>query len=206
MIDQKTAEGDLAFMRALVEDGGFDNRGLGINYLAAGLLYGLQCFLNGALLIWEIEASPLVWMAIGFLPTILFLMVNFYYLWRNRAQPFGTGTARRAIEAAFSGGGIANLILALVFGAVAYQRNDWSVWLLFPVVVCAFQGAIWFAASIIRRRAWYGLTAVGWFVSTVVLSFFIDQPAHYVLILGVGLLLCMALPGYVMLRSPGGKP
>lgn len=206
MINPKTAEGDLAFMRELVEEGHFDSYGIGINYLAAGLLYGSQCLLNGILLVGQIEAPTLVWLAIGILPTALFLTVNISFVWRHRARPFGTGTANRAVQASFAGGGVANLILALVFGAVAHQRGDWSIWFLFPVVVCAFQGAIWFAAAVIRRQVWYGIVAAGWFASTIVLSWVIDQSALYVLILGGVLLLCMAVPGYVSVRQSPQRP
>jgi len=200
-IDPKTAENDLAFMRALVDDQSSGNRSFGINYLAAGVLYGLQCILNALLLASATPVSTLIWLVLGFLPTMLFLCVNFYTIWQNRSQPFGTGTTKRAVNAAFAGAGIANLILALIFGWVAYGRGDWSIWLMFPVVVCALQGAIWFTASILRRRAWQGLTAFGWFISAIILGLLIDQTNEYLLALGVVLLLCMGLPGFIMLRS-----
>lgn len=200
-IDPQTAKDDLAFMRAIVEDHGSGNRSMGLNYLAAGILYGLQCLINGVLIIGEFQVSSLVWMAVGILPTILFLMVNSYTVWQNRAHPFGSGTTRRALEAAFAGGGLANLALALVFGWAAYQKQDWSIWLLFPIVVCAFQGAIWFTATVLRRQVWYGFTAAGWLLSPFLLSAFLDRPGLYVLILGGVLLFCMAVPGYIMARN-----
>jgi hypothetical protein len=200
-IDSKRAADDLAFMRALVEDHGTGNRSFGINYLAAGILYGVQCFTNGLLLVTATEAPTFVWLTIGFLPTILFLIVNFYTIWKERSHPFGTGTTKRALNAAFAGAGIANLILALIFGWAAYQKSDWSIWLLFPIVVAALQGAIWFTVAVLRRRIWQGLTAIGWFISAFCLGFLINEPYKYVLVLGVVLLLCMALPGFIMLRS-----
>lgn len=205
-LDTKKAEDDLAFMRSLVEDSGFDNRSFGINYFAAGLLYGLQCVANAALLITNAEVSTWVWMSVGWLPTILFLIVNFSTVWMNRSQPFGAGTTKRALNAAFAGGGIANLILALIFGWVAYQKQDWSIWLLFPVVVCALQGSIWFTAAILRRHMWHGLTALGWFISAAVLGLLVDQTELYILVLGLALFLCMALPGFIMMRSFSQKP
>lgn len=199
-MDQSSAEGDLAFMRAIVEESGTYDRSFGINYFAAGLLYGLQCFANGILLLGSIEAPSWVWLMIGVLPTVLFLSVNILTIWINRDHPFGTSTAKRAIGAAFAGSGIAILILAGVFGLVAFQRGDWTIWFLFPIVVCALQGAIWFAAAIIRRKLWFGMTAFGWFASTLLLLAFIEQAAAYVTIMGLVLILLMAGPGYIMLR------
>ena len=199
--DQQNAKDDLAFMRAIVSETGNEGRSFGLIYLAAGILYGLQCVLNFILLEGVLPASQLVWLVVGIVPTVLFLGVNFGFVWKDRAAPFGVGTSKRAINAAFAGGGLANAILAMVIGWVAYQRQDWSIWFLFPIVVCAFQGAIWFAAAFIRRRIWYGVTAVGWFVSSFVLGVVLDHVSIYILSLGIILLLCMALPGYIILSA-----
>lgn len=204
-LDPQKAGDDLAFMRSLIDDSGFDNRSFGINYFAAGLLYGLQCLINAALLISEAEVSTWVWMAAGWLPTILFLIINFSTVWIHRAQPFGAGTTKRALNATFAGGGIANLLLALIFGWAAYQAKNWSIWLLFPVVVCAFQGAIWFTAAILRRHMWHGLTALGWFIFAAILGLLIDKTEPYILVLGLALFLCMALPGFIMMHSNSPK-
>jgi hypothetical protein len=200
-LSSKKAEADLAFMRALVDDDGSHNRNFGFIYLIAGLLYGAQCLLNWALLVTNAQVSPLVWMMVGWLPTVLFLIMNFYNSWQNRANPYGNGTTKRAVGAAFTGAGAANFVLALIFGWVAYQKRDWSIWLLFPIVVCALQGAIWLAIAILRRHIWHGLVAIGWFVSAIALGLFIDNVPTYVLILGVALLACMALPGLLILRA-----
>jgi hypothetical protein len=200
-LDPKQAGDDLAFMRALVEENSFNNRSFGINYFAAGFLYGLQCLINALLLISKADFSTWLWMAVGWLPTILFLIINFSTIWLNREQPFGTGTTKRALNAAFAGGGIANLLLALIFGWAAFQAKDWSIWLLFPVVVCAFQGAIWFTAAILRRHMWHGITAIGWFLSAIILGLLIDKTEVYILGLGLALFVCMALPGFMIMRS-----
>lgn len=200
-IDSKTAEADLAFMRALVEDDGSHNRNFGFTYLIAGVLYGAQCLLNWALLVSAAQVPGYVWMLVGWLPTGLFLIMISHNSWQNRENPYGSGTTKRAVGAAFTGAGVANLVLALTFGWVAYQNRDWSIWLLFPLVVCALQGAIWLATAILRRHLWHGITAVGWFASAIALGLVIDTVSTYVLVLGVALLACMALPGFLILRA-----
>ncbi|MFT5775731.1 hypothetical protein [Hyphomonas sp.] len=118
-------------------------------------------------------------MLIGIVPTALFMAVIFYQGWRKRIRSAGAGTTSRAVKAAFTEAGIATIVMALVFGWVAYQRQDWSIWFLYPVVVCALQGA----------------TAIGWFAAAACLGLLIDQTQTYLLALGVALIICMALPG-----------
>jgi len=204
-LDPQKAESDLAFMRALVADDGSHNRSFGYVYLMAGLIYGVQCFLNWGLLVTDAQASPLVWLLIGWGPTFIFLILIFQNSWKHRENPYGNGTVKRAVGAAFSGAGIANAVLAVIFGWVAFQKKDWSIWLLFPVVVCALQGAVWFAAAMLRRHLWYGLTALGWFVAAIILGLVIDDIPNYVLILSIVLFICMALPGFLILRSATQK-
>lgn len=204
-IEQTSAEGDLAFMRAIVEERGSHDRSFGINYAAAGLLYGVQCLLNGWLLLGEIEAPAMVWLAIGILPTVLFIMVNVFSVWKARENPMGVGTARRAMTAAFAGGGIAILILASIFGMIAFERDDWTIWMLFPIVVCAVQGAIWFTTTMIKRELWHGVTSFGWFASCFVLSVFTTDVAAFVVAMGAVLLLLMALPGMLILRATSNQ-
>lgn len=199
--DPTNVESDLAFMRALVKDDGSHNRNFGYIYLIAGVLYGVQCLLNWTLLVVDAQVSTLVWMLVGWVPTIIFLFLIFQNSWKHRDNPYGTGTTKRAVGAAFTGAGIANAVLALIFGWVAYQKQDWTIWLLFPMVVCALQGAIWVATGILRRNVWHGLIATGWFVSAIILGLCIDNVNAYVFVLGVALLGCMALPGLIILRA-----
>lgn len=205
IMNAETARDDLAFMRAIVSEDGSYERGFGLVYGAAGVFYGLQCLINGWMLMAAINASTAVWLTVGFLPTVLFLGVLAYNSWQRRGQPaFGTGASKRALNGAFAGAGIANLVLAALFGWVAYARQDWTIWFLYPVVVAALQGAIWYAATVIRRRFWTGVTAAAWFAATVVLGLLIDDTNAYITALGVVLLVCMALPGYLILRSSAG--
>lgn len=201
-ISKETAQEDLAFMRALVsEDGGWE-RGFGLVYGAAGILYGLQCLINGWMLMAEVAAPSSVWLAVGTVPTLLFTAVAVMNSIQRRGQPaFGTGASKRAVNSAFAGGGIANAVLAATFGLVAYEKGDWTIWFLFPVVVAALQGALWYMAAIIRRSFWAGVTAVAWFVSAVGLGFLINDTNAYVMALGAVLFLCMGLPGYVIFRN-----
>ena len=201
-ISKETAQEDLAFMRALVsEDSGYEKR-FGLIYGAAGILYGLQCLINGWMLMAGINASSAVWIALGIIPTVLFILVMIAGLKNAQGEgAFGTGASKRAVNAMFAGGGIANIVLAAVFGWVAYVRGDWSLWFLFPAVVAALQGAAWCAAAITRRSAWSGMVAAAWFVATVMLGLLINDMHAYLTALGAVMFLCMGLPGYVIVRK-----
>ena len=203
--DAKSASEDLAYMRALVDERGKGFKSGGSLYAAAGLIYGAQCLLTWPTVAGFITFSAFVSLIIGVLPTVLFLALLAYYLWRDRKQMQIKGTASRAIASAFAGAGLANISLVIVFATAAYQRHDFSIWLFYPVVVCALQGAVWYAIAQIQRRIWMGVVATGWLLTAVASGFLIPSPDQYLLLLGLALIALMAIPGYLMMQSAKGE-
>jgi hypothetical protein len=76
-----------------------------------------------------------------------------------------------------------------------------TVWLFYPVVVCAFQGAVWYIAYMIRRKLWLAGVSAGWFASTLALGLLVHQVQWYILVLGAALLFIMGGSGYGLMRS-----
>ena len=189
---------DLAFVKGLVGEGARGRMSGGAVFLAAGLCYGLQC-----LLLWPETMGWFHWgafgMVLGIAPSVIFAAVLGYVLWTNRKDG-QTGVATRAINAAFGSAGLANMFIVAVFAYLAfYVEKNMLIWLLYPAVVCAFQGAVWYIAYMIRRQLWLALVSGGWFITTLALGLLIRTP-HYVLVLGLALTFLMGGSGYAMMR------
>ena len=190
---------DLAFLRALAEGGGESQRATGLALCIGGALYGMQSLAFGALAYGWVTMSEPVQGAISTGVTVAFLIAIGWITWRNRAPQTG-GIVARALNAVFASAGTATLSLLVGFATVALREKSLTIWLLYPCAVFALQGAAWTAAWMLRRRAWLGVVALGWLVSAAVLAVSIGT-AHYPMIAGVALLLFMAVPGRVMMRS-----
>lgn len=202
MNDTNRAESDLAFLKALVEEGSRSQMTGGAAFLAGGLLYGFQCLVQWA------QAVGLTRFSDGFMVvfltaiTVSFLIILGVVVWRER----GVGqraVGMRALNAAFGGAGLANLVLCSVFAVVALRERSQTIWLLYPVTLSVVFGAAWYVAFMMRRRAWLGLVSLGWYVTAVALGILVSvgDVSTYVLAIAIALLLLMALPGAVMLRS-----
>jgi hypothetical protein len=132
---------------------------------------------------------------------VTFVAVLGVVIWRDRKtgqQAVGT----RALNAAFGGAGLANLVLCSVFGFVAWRERSPTVWLLYPVTTSVLLGAAWYVAYMIRRRLWLAGISVGWFATAAGLGGLVSSGsvASYILLLAVALLVLMALPGVAMMR------
>jgi hypothetical protein len=198
--DVRTAEEDLAFLRALVERRDGNAPAWAEGYLAGGLIYGGQMLLHAGQFFGLMPSSGPGALAIGLGPTLVFLPVIVWITWRHRGdRPLAA--AGRAIGAVFGAVGAANLALILVIGWAALQHHSLAVWLIYPACVFILQGAAWMVAWVMRRRAWLGLVAAGWFAFAIAMGLTTDRLGLYVAFCGLGIWTCMALPGWVLMRT-----
>ena len=197
----ESARDDLAFVRALVTEGGQAQASVGEALLAGGLCYGLQCLVQ-SLFAFGVAAPGWLQLAVAIGPTLIFIALIVRISIRDRQQS-NQGVGTRALNAAFGGSGLAALTTAIIFGTLALREKSLFIWLFHPLMVCVVQGTVWYIAFAIRRRPWFGLVSAGWFVSAIGLSLLVADPvsAWFVVLIGVALLLLMALPGWVLLRS-----
>lgn len=197
--DLDTARDDLAFLRALVSEGGQAQGAVGGGLLAGGLCYGLQCIAQWGMLVSGWQGPPLLGLAVGVLPTVIFLAILARLVIRDRKISHN-GIGTRALNAAFGGAGLAAMTTATIFGYLAIRQQSITIWLFHPIMVCVVQGTVWYIAYAIRRRGWIGLVSAGWFASALLLTLLIGSHL-FVLLLAFSLLLLMAFPGWLLMRN-----
>ena len=196
-----SVQADLAFLRALAGDGGTSFlRNFGEVYLATGLCYSIQILGHGAQFAFGWFTETVAATILGFGPTLVVVALIAWLNWRRR-NTSGASTVAKAVGAMFGAVGIANLVMVAVVGVQAWRMHSIQVWLIYPCIVMAFQGAAWTAAWTLRRRGWMGLVGAGWFVTAIAMGAYIPNMAGYLAALFAGLVLFMVLPGYAMMRT-----
>jgi hypothetical protein len=199
--DVSTAQEDLAFLRQLVERGDGNAAGWAEGYFAGGLVYGAQMLMHAGQYFGLLPGAGPVALAIGLGPTLVFVPIIFWIIWRHRADR-PPAAAGRAVAAVFGAVGAANLALIFVIGWSAFKQHSFAVWLIYPACVFILQGAAWLVAFAMRRRGWLSLVAAGWFVFAIGMGLTTDRIDLYLLFCGLGIWGCMALPGWLMMRAP----
>jgi len=200
--DAATARDDLAYLRTLF--GSADILpGFGEGYFAAGLIYGAQMLLHVAQALGWTPSSGLLDLGIGLGPTAVFIPLICWINWRHRQDRPSTAVGR-AVGGVFAAVGLSNVVLAAAIGMVAWREQSLTTWLIYPCVVFALQGAAWFVTALMRRRAWMWAVVAGWWACAIAMAASVQTIFVYVAVAGVGIWLCMALPGWVMIRQ--GRP
>ena len=199
----KTVQDDLAFLRGLA-DGANERGGLGVAggalYGSAGLLYGIQTLSYFAQERGLISLGTTGNIVMAWAPTVIFLILMTIVIVIDRKNP-QRGVTNRAVNAAFSAAGVANLALIIVFAAAANRHKDFHYWLFHPAVVFILQGAVWQVTFVLRRRMWTLWVAIGWILSGVAMGVLIERADLYLLIASFGLFAFMAAPGFFMMRQ-----
>jgi hypothetical protein len=207
MSPSDSARDDLAYLRALVDTPANFQRSFGEAYFAAGLCYGVQMLLHAAQSLGWIGPDGPVGLAIGLGPTVVFIILLTWIIARERASGRGlAGTAAKAISAMLGAIGVANLVLLVVVGVIAWREQSLLVWLIYPCTVLTLQGTAWLVIYAVWRRTWFALVALGWYAAAAggAIAAAFEQMAAFIAIGGVAFLTCMLIPGWVMMRQ--GKP
>ena len=196
-------EADLAFMKAIVQ-GGNNPRAtltLGVAYLAGGLLYGLQCLFHigqvWGIVRWPPLANPSFVVAI----TVAFLIVLTWAVREDRKTGTAGPIVTRTLNAAFSGAGMANLAIIVVFGFGAARDKDFAIWLYYPAMIFALQAAAWFVAYSLKKKPWMLMASIGAWITAVALGLLVREPVTYLYVCTAALFVLFAGPGWIMTRD-----
>jgi hypothetical protein len=202
-MDADKARDDLAFLRALVA-GPEDQWQLqfGKIYAAAGACYSVQMLMHIGQFLGVMPDTGLAAQAIGWGPSVVFLGLLFWIIRRGGGMP-GGGATSRAVGSVFAAVGLANLALCLSIGSVALRLHSQTIWLIYPCVVMVLQGLAWMVAFMLRRKAWLGIIALGWFATGVTMAIFIDNMPGFIAAATVGIVGFMLIPGLHIVRQAG---
>jgi hypothetical protein len=202
-MDADKARDDLAFLRALVA--GPEDRlqqQFGKIYAAAGACYSVQMLMHIGQFLGVMPDQGLAAQTIGWGPTAVFLGILIWITRGGRSMP-GGGATSRAVGSVFASVGLSNLALCVSIGSVALRLHSQTIWLIYPLVVMVLQGLAWMVAFMLRRKAWLGGIALGWFATGVAMAIFIDYLPGYVGAATVGIVGFMLIPGIHLARQAG---
>jgi hypothetical protein len=197
-MDQAThARRDLAFIKAVAEDKGALPAALGWHLIAIGAIYGLD-FIH----IWAIFTGRASWpealQAVPWLPGVIaYIPANIVI--NLRARHMAWGPTARAFGAAWAAMGLM-IVPAVAVLLIGQAQAGFPFYLVWGALAFVLYGGAWAAVAIVRGGRWHWLTASGCFALALLCALLINQSAQW-LVMAAGLLLLVALPGLIILRS-----
>ncbi len=192
-------ETELAYIRALAEQGSIGPMRNGASLVTAGLVYAAAAIAQYLAVLGVLPRmawmSALIWLG----ATAVFAAISFMFRF-NRYSATKTAGGRAA-AAIWSGIGIAIMFFILCLIVIANVLKDFAAvsFLIAPVVLILY-GVGWWVGGAIGGQGWVKWVAFGSFLSAPLITLMAGRPEQ-LLAYAVCLVLFTSVPGVILMRA-----
>ncbi|MDP3405422.1 MAG: hypothetical protein Q8S03_12075 [Brevundimonas sp.] len=198
--DQQAIQDDIAYMRALAQEGQRTPLLVGRYLVTAAVVFG-----TANMGLWAIQSGILnvsswaqLWVSIG--AVVVFVLTLFVLDRRHKVQPGSRSSGNRAVSAAWTGVGYGIFVTWLGLVALAVKSGNWGYMAVMPTVVLVAYGSAWLVGAAMSGKRWMTGTALLSYASAVGVGWFIDSSA-ILLVFNVILVAVALIPGLVLMRQ-----
>jgi hypothetical protein len=200
MADMQSVRDDIAFMRALAEEGRTTPLLGGAIMLTAGLVFGGASLIHFAIAATGAHLTPWIyptlWIGAGGVFTVALQLIKARYRGRAGAQ----SPSNRAMRAVWQGVGSAIFALFVAFAIASWKLDNPVVFALLTSAILALYGAAWVLAAHMSDHKWMGWFAFISFAFAALMPLMLND-ARIFLVYAAALGLTAALPGAILMRQ-----
>ena len=201
---QQTIRDDLAFMRALAEEG---RRAplLGGSILAlGGAVFALASVGHWTILARVVDAPPVMLSVVWGVAFVVFIAGLWTLKARVRRVPGAASPKNRGFGVVWQGLGFAIFAIFVALAVASLRvRSDLPMALLAPVIM-ALYGAGWWVAATLSERGWMRAVSLAAFATSIGLGALVGSAEQF-LVYAAALVVTGLLPGLALMRAePSG--
>ncbi|MFN6980609.1 MAG: hypothetical protein ACK4NU_01640 [Brevundimonas sp.] len=198
--DTQAIQDDIAYMRALAQEGRHAPLLAGPVLVTAAVIFGTANVAQWALLTDVIDASPWapVWLWIG--SGLVFGVALAVLIGRMKGKPGFNSSGNRAVGAAWTAVGYGIFATWLGLMAMGLKTGDWSAMMAMPTVVFVAYGSAWIIGGTMTNTRWMTLTGLGSYVGAVAMGWFAGDMAVY-LVFTLVIFAVALVPGLILMRQ-----
>jgi len=196
----KAIRDDIAFMRALAEEGRQAPLLGGSMLVASGAIYGTASVLQWAILAQVVRVPPVFLMIMWTLAVALHLTLIAVLKRGMGAKPGAGSSGNRAMRNAWMGVGWGCFVIFFALGLASWKTRDINLINFSPSIVLALYGAAWSVAAAMSRLTWLKVVAIASFVGAVLMAALMGSLWIW-LGYAAALYLLALVPGLVLMRQ-----
>ena len=200
--DVKAIRDDLAFLRALAEDGRRAPLTGGSILAAAGAIFGLASVGQWLVLSGRVAASPL-WLPLLWLAAVVLHTVYTIAL-KRRLGAATSPAGARANRDAWNGVAMGCVALFAALAIASWQARTLALLAFAPSIVLVLYGAAWWVSASVAKIPWIRAVAVGSFATALGLAFLVRTPLIWLAYAGALFVLAL-LPGLALMRRAAAR-
>lgn len=192
---------DIAFMRALAQEGSSAPLLGGSILVAAGFYFGVASLVHWALLTGVlVMTTPWIQPVIWFGALAAFLITLTVIRARMKGRPGAATPGNRATGTAWASVGWTIFAIGMSLMVISVRNHDQAPMMAFPSLILGLYGMGWSMAAAMSGKRWLWMTAVGSYAAALLAAWFSTSAAVFLVYAGA-LALLAVLPGYLLMRQ-----
>lgn len=198
--DIRSMKDEIAYIKALAEEGRRTPVLGGGILIAAGLIFGLASAVH-----WLIDAEVLalpptayafLWLgAMAAFFACLFLLIG-----RNKGRPGAGSLVNQAVGAGWMGVGLGIFVMSLSIAVVSWRVDSALLTLIFPSLIFALYGSGWAVSATMSKARWQWWLAIGAWIGAPAIAALVGTQWIW-LAYSAGLMLLALVPGLILVRQ-----
>lgn len=191
---------DIAYMKALAQEGRRAPLLGGSILIAAGLVFGLASIAAYGIDSGILSVSPVAYAFLWGGAGLIFFAVLMLQVRRTTGRPGANSVVNRAGGAGWMGVGLAIFVMALAMTVVSWKTGSDVSFMLFPSLIFALYGSGWAVSATMSDQKWQWTLAISCWIAAPLIAFLTGSPLMW-LAYAAGLFLFALLPGVLLVRQ-----
>lgn len=195
-----TARDDIAYMRAMAQEGRQAPLLNGPIMVAAGLIFGVANLVQWAIVSDFVVVAPIVMLWVWLTAGAAFSAALVFLTRRASRKPGYGSTGNKAVGAAWSALGFGIFVMWLSLMAVGFASGNWDMMWAMPSIVATTYGTAWIISAAFSSQRWMTLVGLISYAGAIACGALIGNPAIY-LVFSVLMVLTGLIPGLALTRQ-----
>lgn len=191
---------DIAYMKALAQEGRQAPILGGAMLVASGLIFGLASLGHWAVVAGVLRIGNAGILGIWLGAVVLYMAVLMVLIGRVKRKAGVRSAANQAARAVWSAIGGSIFALGVAIAVLVWKYPISAEGMLIPSIILALWGTGWAVQAAMARSGWMRLMAITAWVLSPVMALFAGKPEQF-LAYAAALVVCAVLPGLFMMRQ-----
>ena len=191
---------DIAYMKALAQEGRRAPLLGGRVLISAGLIFGLASIVHYGIDSGMIVAPSVAYAVLWGAAMLVFFGVLIVQTRSCDRKPGAQSAANRAASAGWMGVGLAVFVMSLSMFVVGWKMQSDVAFMIFPSLIFALYGSGWALSATMSAQKWQWKLAIGCWIAAPLIAFLTGSPLMW-LGYAAGLFLFALLPGVILVRQ-----
>lgn len=191
---------DIAYMKALAQEGRRAPLLGGRILISAGLIFGLASIVAYGIDSGVLAVPPVAYAILWGGAMLAFFAVLMVQIRRSDCKPGAQSAGNRAAGAAWMGVGLGIFVMSLSMGVIGWKVQSEVPSLIFPSLIFALYGSGWAVSATMSDQKWQWKLAIACWIAAPLIAFLTGSPLMW-LAYAAGLFAFALLPGVLLVRQ-----